>query len=174
MIVFYVFMFLFNILNQDSQTSRNEFFVYFYEEYITVNEEINYRLYPVQISLGDELTVESKVRILCDNLFNNEDEYISLIPGTPEIIYLDYKDQHLELTVTNDIMNYGGNSWEWDLVNQLLSTLFSVDEINRVTINIYGEAYFREGTVINQYTREQWNERKKIICQELMEEKVMN
>ncbi|MBC7958899.1 MAG: GerMN domain-containing protein [Vallitaleaceae bacterium] len=88
----------------------------------------------------------------------------SLIPSGTHLNRALVLDGHLLLDFSQQLLNYGGTSWEEALVDELLSTAFSVDGVQWVTIRIDGECQnLVEGTTINRYTRENWNERKESI-----------
>ncbi|PKM94062.1 MAG: hypothetical protein CVU84_11380 [Firmicutes bacterium HGW-Firmicutes-1] len=70
-------------------------------------------------------------------------------------------DGELLLDFSEELLNYGGNMWEEQLVALILDTAFSFEKIQYVTVTINGEVKnFVEGTTINRYTREKWIERK--------------
>ncbi|TCK90496.1 sporulation and spore germination protein [Natranaerovirga hydrolytica] len=115
--------------------------------------------------------LEEQVNMTCNELFNNPYSHITLIPNGTEVVSVSIEEGHLELVVTNDIMNYGGNAREWSMVNQILATVFSIKEVERLTIYIEETGYlFPEGTSIKAYTRAEWEERKGIIRREWLEE----
>jgi hypothetical protein len=126
------------------------------------------------VSLNKNDSMEKRIKSLMTQLLENEGEFLTTIPLGTELLEIKIDNSYLELTFSNDIMEYGGTLTEWCMINQILATLFSVNDIEKVSLYIKDEGnLFVEGTVINSYTREEWEKREEIIWLEAMEGSTM-
>lgn len=120
--------------------------------------------------VSDEIEFETmgnaqdNIQHILECLFNNEEKFYSFIPEGVTITNILYINGELDVEVSEDILNYGGTAREISMVDQILATVFSYDEVNTFTLYIEEEReYLVEGMSINKYTRDKWKERIELI-----------
>lgn len=85
----------------------------------------------------------------------------SIIPSGTKVLNVIHLDEDLLIDFSTEFLSYGGNTYEEALVSLILETGFSFPEVNSITVYIAGELQnFVEGSEINRYTRDAWQERK--------------
>jgi spore germination protein GerM len=115
------------------------------------------------MDLEEDNNIEENIKYTLTYLFDNINDRYTFIPESVKVSNILYINGSLYVEVSSDMLNYGGNMRESAIVDQLLCTVFSFDEINDFTLEIEGEREFLvEGTIINGYTRDKWNERMKL------------
>ncbi|GKX28130.1 hypothetical protein SH1V18_06100 [Vallitalea longa] len=125
------------------------------EEGKIVNKEIEFK---------NNKNLEENIQYTLQSLFDNDDELNSFIPFGVKITNILYINGSLEIQISRNILNYGGTATEDALVNQILATVFDFEEINEFTLFIEdNDDLLVEGTSINKYTRNDWEERMKTI-----------
>lgn len=140
----------------------------------SVNSDVNF----YNINIGEDKIVEYSKQELDDRhmevlvwntlqtLFQNKNDNPTLIPKNVKINNMLLINGELEVELSKEILNYGGSMWEQGLIDEILTTIFCIDEIKQVTLTIEDRSVFVEGSEINGYTRNEWNERKVNIWQE--------
>lgn len=112
------------------------------------------------IEFDHQGNTEANLQFTLQRLFDNQDDHYSAIPEGVSIIQLLYINGSLDVEVSKDIMNYGGTAREVAMVNQILATVFAYEDIETVTLLIEENGKLLvEGTEVNGYTREEWEER---------------
>lgn len=112
------------------------------------------------IEVSNDMAIENNIEQAFEELLQEDQGEFLLIPERTRINEVLVLDGNLYLDFSEEILNYGGNQWEYELTNKLLTRAFLNDAINSVTITINKQTKnFVEGTIINRYTRENWNER---------------
>lgn len=107
-----------------------------------------------------ETVIEDRIKEAFVLLLQQQEEGFRIIHEGTCLNKAIFLEGDLFLDFSEEILQYGGNEWEKELVNQLLQTAFSNVGVESVTITIDEQTKeFVEGTVINLYTRENWNER---------------
>ncbi|GMQ59461.1 hypothetical protein AN1V17_38580 [Vallitalea sediminicola] len=125
------------------------------EEGILINKEIVFE---------DNKNTEENIRYTLQCLFDNNEVYYSFIPNEVTITNILFINGSLELEVSENILNYGGTAREISMVDQILATVFNNEEIDEFSLFIEGgRDFLNEGTSINKYTRDEWEERMKLI-----------
>ncbi len=120
-----------------------------------VDEEIEFR---------DNNNTEENIQYILQCLFDNTNDRWSFIPKDVILTHILYINGSLEIEVSDDILDYGGTAREIAMVDQILATVFSFEEIDSFTLLVKGERKFLvEGTIINGYTRDNWKERMDLI-----------
>lgn len=125
--------------------------------------------------------IKEDIEKTCTELFTTlltkdyNEQYSTLIPEKTKILQTAYQKGMLGLNFSKEILGCGGNTWEYNMVNQILYTGFSLPEVQMITIYIDGQNIpFTEGTEIIEYTRETWQkERMNLLCSELTKEDMM-
>lgn len=111
--------------------------------------------------LCNETPIENQMSEAFNQLLLPSNEVFQLIPEGTHLNKVIVVDGDLLLDFSEELLEYGGTLWEDELIHLLLSTAFSNESIKSVTITINEQTEnFVEGTTINGYTRENWNERK--------------
>jgi spore germination protein GerM len=115
---------------------------------------------------------EKKVEELFAELLGDTSKEDKIIPEGTKLLSYSLEDHHLILDFSEEIKNYGGTLREQWIVSQILSTGFSMPEVNYITVLIEGQKdYFPEGTIIDAYKKEDWlEERMKNEWKELTKE----
>lgn len=112
------------------------------------------------IEVSNDMAIENDIQQAFEQLLQEEQGEFLLIPEGTRINEVLVLDGDMFLDFSEEILNYGGNQWEYELTNKLLAIAFLNDAICNVTITINKQTKnFVEGTIINRYTRENWNER---------------
>ncbi|NLM13674.1 MAG: GerMN domain-containing protein [Epulopiscium sp.] len=125
-----------------------------------------------QQSLPEPPVKEKKVEELFGVLLGDTSREDNLIPEGTKCINYSLEDGHLTLNFSKEIKNYGGTATEQWIVYQILSTGFSIPEVESITVLIEGRKdYLPEGTIIDAYKKEVWlQERMKNEWKELIKE----
>lgn len=112
------------------------------------------------ITYEDQGNIEANIAYTLQKLCENKGGYYSCIPKGVSVKHVLFMNGTLEVALSREILNYGGTARETAMVNQLLATVFSIDDVQEFTLYIEGNGKLLvEGTVINGYTRDKWNER---------------
>lgn len=102
--------------------------------------------------------IEEKIYELFANLVAinyNENRY-NLINKDVDIKSVYFDKGKLEVSFSKEVLNYGGTMWETDMIDQFLSTFFSVEEVESISFYINRETtLFVEGTEIVDFNRNQ-------------------
>lgn len=115
------------------------------------------------MDLEEDSNIEENIKYTLTYLFENRNDKYTFIPEGVNVSNILYINGSLYVEVSSDMLNYGGNMRESAIVNQLLCTVFSFDEVNDFTFEVEGDREFLvEGTIINGYTRDKWKERMKL------------
>ncbi|WP_105619119.1 GerMN domain-containing protein [Vallitalea okinawensis] len=124
------------------------------------DEEIEATIMDVDV---EEQAVEEKIVNLFEILttLDYNENQIQLIPYKSAIDLCLYKDGHVDVVFNEELNNYGGSAHEFFMVNQLLYMVFELEDIKTVSFYIEDREVFTEGTLINNYTEEQFIERMK-------------
>ncbi|WP_341878062.1 GerMN domain-containing protein [Defluviitalea saccharophila] len=125
-----------------------------------------------QQSLSNPTVKEKKVEELFEALLGDTSREGNLIPEGTKLIHYSFENHHLILNFSEDIKNYGGTATEQWIVYKILSTGFSIPEVESITVLIEGRKdYLPEGTIIDGYKKEVWlEERMKSEWRELTKE----
>lgn len=108
--------------------------------------------------------IEEDIIYTLKQLFSNEHILTTFIPNGVRVTNILYINNSLEIEISNELLDYGGTMRENMLIDQILATIFDFDEINELTIYIEdSDNLFVEGTSIEKYTRNDWEERMKEI-----------
>ncbi|WP_304943418.1 GerMN domain-containing protein [Vallitalea guaymasensis] len=135
----------------------------FYYEFEKQDEGI---LTSEEIDLKNNKNVEENIRYTLQYLFDNNKGHYSFIPEEVTITNILFINGSLEIEVSEDILNYGGTAREISMVDQILATVFSVNDIEEFSLFIEGDReVLNEGTSIKEYTRDEWEERMNTIEQ---------
>ncbi|GMQ62298.1 GerMN domain-containing protein [Vallitalea maricola] len=135
----------------------------FYYEFEKQDEGI---LTSQEIDLKNNKNVEENIRYTLQYLFDNNEGHYSFIPEEVTITNILFINGSLEIEVSEDILNYGGTAREMSMVDQILATVFSINEVEEFSLFIEGNReVLNEGTSIKGYTRDEWEERMKTIEQ---------
>ncbi len=103
---------------------------------------------------------EANIKYGLQELFDNHRNLNSAVPEGVIIKRILYINGSLDVEVSKDIMNYGGTAREVEMVNQILATVFAYDKVEKFTLLIQENGKLLvEGTEINGYTRDEWEER---------------
>lgn len=134
------------------------------------DEGNNIEYYMKEIIFVSQFTVQEKRMLIFDNFFNRCDNEVNFVPEDTELLDVKLYDGHLELYVSEAICDYGGGTaWEIALVDGILSTAFTLDDVEDVTLYIDGTVEcLPEGTILDRYRKDDY------ICRELMEEVMTN
>lgn len=128
--------------------------------YFEFDDEGRERIVCEEIVFQDNKNVEENIQYILQSLFDNTKEWDSFIPKNVTVTNILYINGSLDIELSEDILDYGGTAWEIAMVDQILATVFSIEEIERFTLLIKGDRKILvEGTIINEYTREKWKER---------------
>ncbi len=112
-------------------------------------------------------STEDRIYRTMTHLLENDNNKITCIPKNVKVSFILMMHGYLELEFSEEILNYGGTMCEAGMLNQILATLFSIEEVEKITLYIQGhDNIFVEGAVVNEYTRDEWQERKCTIWQE--------
>lgn len=104
--------------------------------------------------------VEANMEYILQRLFDNHSNLYSAVPEGVNITNILYINGSLDVEVSKDIMNYGGTAREIAMVKQILATVFAYDKVETFTLLIEENGKLLvEGTEINGYTRDEWEER---------------
>lgn len=101
----------------------------------------------------------NKFEIMMTMTYN--DNQIQLVPDDTRITSIGLSEGHLEVYFSPEICNYGGGTYEYYMINQLLALGFGLDNVEAITFGIEDNKMFVEGTVIENYTKEAFTERMK-------------
>lgn len=138
-----------------AETDNNEDSGYYYI-YECVDEE-TYKLSGIETKFEEDLDIEQKINklfALLSELKYNENQ-ITLLPESTKLLSCISDEGKVELNFSKEFINYGGTAWEKGLVEQVLTTAFSLAEVKEVTIFIDSEKIpLVEGTEVYGYTRE--------------------
>lgn len=135
------------------------------------DKDNNVEYYMKEIIFVSEFTQQEKLMLIFDNFFkrcdNNE---VNFVPKGTELLDIKLSEGHLEIYVDNDIKDYGGGSaWELALVDGLLMTAFTIEDVQEVTLYIDGIVdELPEGIRLDHYRKEDF------IWKESMEEITIN
>lgn len=128
--------------------------LYYYEENNNIVELTKYKVNVTKSS--NEKMIEDTLELLIANNNNK----LTFIPNNVNINMVILIEGELYIDFSKEILNYGGNTWEESLVNQILAVLFQFEDIYSITFLIDGKKEnLVEGTIINSYTRIKWKER---------------
>ncbi|PKM50919.1 MAG: hypothetical protein CVV02_09385 [Firmicutes bacterium HGW-Firmicutes-7] len=117
---------------------------------INVIEESNKK-----VEKSYEIIQQQNIKEVYEILMETQNFYV--IPEGSILNKVVVLEDEVFLDFSKELLNYGGNRWEEELVKILLDTAFSFENINYVTVAIDGEIKnLVEGTIINRYTRENW------------------
>lgn len=128
-------------------------------------EEKGHDVSPVEVEmLVEEESDECETyKALFEKLLamNYNEKQIQLIPEKTTIKQARFEQAHLQVVFSDDITTYGGNSYEYYMINQLLYMAFAIETVDEVSLSIHGRDYFVEGSVIEHYSRDTYLERMK-------------
>lgn len=123
--------------------------IYFLEK--TYEENLSYT---DCIILG-EFMEEKKIKLVLDTLLYNTQNQLNYIPNGTKVLNVKLINKNLFINFNSNIENYGGSSYETNLIRQILHTCFQFEYIQNVTFLIEGKfKLLPEGHLIFKYTRE--------------------
>lgn len=106
--------------------------------------------------------IEEKACELFANLVSinyNENSY-NLVDQDAQVKSVYFKEGKLEVSFSKEMLNYGGTMWEADMIDQLLCTFFSIEDVESISFYINRETtLFVEGTEIIDFNRGELEER---------------
>ncbi len=126
-----------------------------YKAYFYVDHDGVYEPYGEDyIFYGNFLAIE-KGYILFDNVVHNQNEKLrSFVPKGTKLLSIKKEEDNLLVNFSEEIKNYGGSSWEQDLIKQLVLTGLQVDGVENVTLLINGKLdTLAEGTTVDKFER---------------------
>lgn len=128
--------------------------LYYYEEH---DNKVELTKYKANISKS---SYEKMIKDTLELLIANNSNKHTFIPNDVNVNMVILMEGELFIDFSKEILNYGGNTWEEGLVNQILAVLFQFEDISCITFLIDGKKEnLVEGTIINSYTRIKWKER---------------
>jgi len=131
----------------------------YYYDYKIDGEEILLQENKCEFNSED---IEEKIYELFANLVSinyNENSY-NLVNQDTQIKSVYFNEGQLEVSFSEEILNYGGTMWEADMIDQLLCTFFSIKDVESISFYINRETtLFVEGTEIIDFNREKLEER---------------
>lgn len=103
---------------------------------------------------------KQEVEELFEVLFGDTSkEEENLIPEGTRLIDFKFENGSLTLNFSEEIKNYGGTLKEQWIVYKILSTGFSIEGVQSITVLIEGQKdYLPEGTMIDAYEKKEWLE----------------
>lgn len=116
----------------------------------------------MNVSIEEQNVEEEIIKLfeILTTLDYNENQ-IQLIPEEAAIELCLFDNGHVDVVFSEQLDSYGGSTHEFFMVNQLLYMVFELEEIKTVSFYIEDRDVFAEGTLINNYTEEQFIERMK-------------
>ncbi len=121
--------------------------------YLTFNEYDEENFSVVNINFEDNLNEAQKAELIFTEMLNNEK--VTFVPENTKLLSTYFKNGHLILNLSPEIMNYGGNYYEECLIKQFTKTALDIPGVNALTLLIDGKlTYLPEGTIVYRYINE--------------------
>lgn len=148
---------IFNLLGSNC---IGEYETYKYSEEDLNPVESNIQFDGEQDLMLNDIHLENELKDSYEMIFAQKYEDFQLIPLGTKINKIVVDEGNVLVDFSREILNYGGNTWEDAMINQLLGVAFAFEQVNSVTFTIDNNTEnFVEGSVIYRYTRINWNER---------------
>ena len=124
-----------NYLNLSVQAVEEDTEIGYYYIYQLEDAE-NIALTAVKHEFDEDVSVVDKVNKLFALLIQlkyNENQ-MTLFPDDAQFKGAIFREGVLEIEFSKELLNYGGTAWEEGLVKQIIYTVFSLDEIEELTV----------------------------------------
>ena len=110
--------------------------------------------FSVEVCFDEDYTDTEKVFVLMEKLFENENDYLSYVPEGTKIIDCAVSDNKAYINLSKEALNCGGNSNQTLFVEQIVNTVYSIEEIRGIIVMVDGEVSgLTEGYDFEYYNR---------------------
>lgn len=123
--------------------------------FYTLGKSGEYQRKSQKVIFKSKFNINEKIYILMDNLFEKkEDMLLSAVPSGTKVIWFNYSDGLVILNLSENAENIGGNYAQKLFSDQIIGTLFSLNEVNRFNLYIEGnESGLSEGQDFSYYNK---------------------
>ena len=124
--------------------------VYFYEE----DNEGNFLDLPEVYSLNTSYTTTEKAFFLLEELILNEENFTTCVPNDTELLDCSFSNGILTINFSCEALNCAGNFNQQLFVEQIINTVYSIEEIRGIILLVDGEeSTLPEGVDFSYFNR---------------------